>query len=71
MRKERKSKVEDDDLSFINLFVYVDSVEGPLVVLQATRGRCHRLVVLGADDDDDQILLLGVRHKPAARVKEL
>lgn len=41
--------------------MYVDGVEGPLVVLQANRGRCHRLVVLGADDDDDQILFLCVR----------
>lgn len=43
--------------------MYVDGVEGPLVALQAPRGRCDRLVVLGADDDDDQILLLGVRHQ--------
>lgn len=41
--------------------MYVDGVEGPLVVLQANGGRCHRLVVLGADDDDDQILFLCVR----------
>lgn len=41
-----------------DLLVYVDGVEGPLVGLQADgRGR-HRLVVLGADDDDDQVLLL-------------
>lgn len=46
--------------------MYVDSVEGPFVVLQANRGRGHRLVVLGADDDDDQIFLLRVRHKPRA-----
>lgn len=45
----------------MNLFMYVDSVEGPLVVLQANRGGRHRLVVLGTDDDDDQILSLGVR----------
>lgn len=41
-----------------DLFVYVDSVEGPLVVLQADRGSCHCLIVFGADDDDDQVLLL-------------
>lgn len=40
-----------------NLFVYVDGVEGPLVVLQHGRGS-HRLIVLGADDDDDQVALL-------------
>lgn len=39
--------------------MYVDGVEGPLVVLQAHRRRCHCLVVLGADDDDDQVLFLG------------
>ena len=36
-----------------NLFVYVDCVEGPFVILQADRGGCHCLIVLGADDDDD------------------
>lgn len=36
----------------------VNRVEGPLVVLQADRGGRHRLVVLGADDDDDQVLFL-------------
>lgn len=42
----------------MNLFVNVDGVEGPLVVLQANRGGCHRLIVLGTDDDDDQVLFL-------------
>lgn len=48
-------------LAAADLFVYVDGVEGPLVVLHANRGCCHRLVVLGADDDDDQILFLCAR----------
>lgn len=42
----------------MNLFVYVDGVEGPLVVLQADRRGRHCLVVLGTDDDDDQVLFL-------------
>lgn len=41
-----------------NLFMYVDRVERPLVVLQADRWGCHRLVVLRTDDDDDQVLFL-------------
>lgn len=40
-----------------NLFMYIDGVKSPLVVLQKRRGG-HRFVVLGADDDDDQIPLL-------------
>lgn len=44
-----------------NLFVYVDSVKSPLVDLQKRRGG-HRFVVLGADDDDDQIPLLCGEH---------
>lgn len=44
----------------MNLFMYVDGVEGPLVVLQASRGGCHCLIVLGTDDDDDQVLFLCV-----------
>lgn len=39
----------------------VDGVKGPLVVLQDGRGG-HRFVVLGADDDDDQIALLRELH---------
>lgn len=39
--------------------MYVDGVERPLVVLQADRGGCDRLIVLGTDDDDDQVLFLG------------
>lgn len=39
--------------------MYVDGVKGPLVVHQADRGGCHRLIVLGTDDDDDQVLFLG------------
>lgn len=38
--------------------MYVNRVVGPLVALQASRGSGHRLVVLGADDDDDEILFL-------------
>lgn len=38
--------------------MYVNRVVGPLVALQASRGSRHRLVVLGADDDDDEILFL-------------
>ncbi len=38
--------------------MYVDGVEGPLVVLQANRGGCHCIIVLGTDDDDDQVLFL-------------
>lgn len=41
-----------------NLFVDVDGVARPLVGLQAHRRGCHCLVVLGTDDDDDQILFL-------------
>lgn len=37
----------------------VDGVARPLVGLQAHRGGCHCLVVLGTDDDDDQVLFLG------------
>lgn len=68
--KEKQSRDEDQICTpaAADLFVYVDGVEGPLVVLQPTRGRRHRLVVLGADDDDDQILLLGVRHKARVAV---
>lgn len=44
-----------------NLFVYVDSVKSPLVILQDRRGG-HRFIVLGADDDDDQIPLLCEGH---------
>lgn len=40
-----------------NLFMYVDGVKSPLVVLQDRRGG-HCFIVLGADDDDDQIPLL-------------
>lgn len=36
----------------------VDGVAGPLVVLQANVRGCDRLIVLGTDDDDDQILFL-------------
>lgn len=43
----------------MNLFMYVNSIEGPLVVFQANRGGCHCLIVLGTDDDDDQVLFLG------------
>lgn len=39
--------------------MYVDGVERPLVVLQADRGGGDCLVVLGTDDDDDQVLFLG------------
>lgn len=46
------------DELILKLFVDVNRVEGPLVVLQVERGRGHRLVVLGTDDDDDQVLLL-------------
>lgn len=46
------------DEFILELFMYVNCVEGPLVVLQANRGGRHRLVVLGADDDDDQVLFL-------------
>lgn len=41
--------------------MYVDSVKSPLVVLQKRRGG-HRFIVLGADDDDDQIPLLCEVH---------
>lgn len=44
-----------------NLFVYIDGVKSPLVVLQDGRGG-HRLIVLGADDDDDEIALLCEGH---------
>lgn len=46
------------DELILELFVYVDCVEGPLVVLQTNRGSCHCLVVLRTDDDDDQVLFL-------------
>lgn len=46
------------DELILELFVYVDGVEGPLIVLQANRGGCHCLIVLGTDDDDDQVLFL-------------
>lgn len=46
------------DEFILELLVYVNCVEGPLVILQADRGGRHRLVVLGTDDDDDQILFL-------------
>lgn len=39
----------------------VDGVKRPLVVLQDRRGG-HRFIVLGADDDDDQIALLWGVH---------
>lgn len=48
-----------------NLFMYVDGVESPLVVLQHRRGG-HRFIVLGADDDDDQIALLHVKYTTSA-----
>lgn len=38
--------------------MYVNCVVGPLVALQASRGSGHRLVVLGADDDDNEVLFL-------------
>lgn len=44
-----------------NLFMYIDGVKSPLVILQKRRGG-HRFVVLGADDDDDQIPLLCEVH---------
>lgn len=43
-----------------DLFVYVDSVEGSLVILQVDWGCGHCLMILGADNDDDQIFLLCV-----------
>lgn len=46
----------------------VDRVEGPLVVLQDGRGG-HCFVVLGADDDDDQIALLCGLHNIRVTVK--
>ena len=59
-----------------DLFVDVDGVEGPLIVLQADGGSGHGLVVLGADDDDDQVFFLqrGPQHRgltTALRVSEL
>ena len=41
-----------------DLFVDVDGVERPLVALQADGRSRHRLVVLGTDDDDDQVIFL-------------
>lgn len=46
------------DELILELFMYVNSIEGPLVVFQANRGGCHCLIVLGTDDDDDQVLFL-------------
>lgn len=48
-----------------NLFMYVDGVKSPLVVLQHRRGG-HCFIVLGADDDDDQIPLLYVKYTTSA-----
>lgn len=42
-----------------DLFVNINRVEGPVILLQLKRGGRHRLIVLGTDDDDDQVLLLG------------
>lgn len=55
-------KVHDSASMATNLFMYIDSVKSPLVVLQKRRGG-HRFIVLGADDDDDQIPLLCEEHK--------
>lgn len=44
------------------LLVDVDGVHGPLVPLHADVAMCHRLVVLGADDYDDQVVLLKDRE---------
>lgn len=41
-----------------DLFMYVHRIEGPLVVLQTHRGGSHCIIVLGTDDDDDQVLFL-------------
>ena len=41
-----------------DLFMYVNRVERPLVVLQVKGGGRHCLVVLGTDDNDDQVLFL-------------
>lgn len=46
------------DEFILELFMYVDGVEGPLVVLQDNRRGCHCLIVLWTDDDDDQVLFL-------------
>lgn len=43
--------------------MYVDGVERPLVVLQANRRGRHGLIVLGTDDDDDQVLFLGEKNR--------
>lgn len=42
-----------------DLFVYVDGVEGPLIILKADRGGCDCLIVLRTNNDDDQVFLLG------------
>lgn len=52
-----------------DLLMYVDGVKRPLVVLQHRRGG-HRFVVLGADDDDDQIALLCEAHNMGVTTKQ-
>lgn len=52
-----------------NLLMYVDGVESPLVVLQDRRGR-HRFIVLGADDDDDQVALLCEAHNMGVTMEQ-
>lgn len=43
------------DEFILKLFVYVNCVEGALVVFQADGRGSHGVVVLWADDDDDQV----------------
>lgn len=51
--------------------MYVDGVESPLIVLKANRGGCDSLIVLGTNDDDDQIFLLEEETtQPQARVNK-
>lgn len=43
---------------FLHLFVNVNSVKRPLIILHSHGWSCHSVVVLWADDDDDQKLSL-------------
>lgn len=51
---------------FGDLFVDVDGIASPLVVVGADVGGGDRLVVLWADDDDDQVLFLRGRTTPVS-----